>query len=210
MAGSSSWLTEMDGRMKDVIYMGDDIMTVSYLAVLEAVPPIYDKLFPSAVAGIMKSDITNGVAVVREAMAAVPQGKGATLVGMIKYHIETLGKEKCAAEKKNGTKSLLWLNRAATFICLMLRNLSQGMETKDAAYDAYEKVLKPYHGWMTQQVVGNAVSLGPVRDDIYKKMDLTPEAAAEQVPIFCDSMEKLSGQVKQLLVDNDAHFETPA
>lgn len=78
-----------------------------YLAVLEAVPPIYDKLFPSAVAGIMKSDITGGIAVVREAMASIPGGKGATLLGMIKYHIETLGKEKCAAEKKNGTKVCL-------------------------------------------------------------------------------------------------------
>mmetsp|Transcript_36894 Transcript_36894/g.84566 ORF Transcript_36894/g.84566 Transcript_36894/m.84566 type:complete len:211 (+) Transcript_36894:110-742(+) len=210
MANSSSWLMEMNGKMSEVVYMGDDIMTVSYLAVLEAVPPIYDKLFPSAVAGIMKGDITGGVAVVREAMATIPGGKGATLQGMIKYHIETLGKDKCAAEKKNGTKSLLWLNRAATFICMMLRNLSDGMETKDAAYDAYEKVLKPYHGWMTQQVVGNAVSLGPLRDDIYKKMELTHEAAAEQVPAFCSAMEKLSAHVKKLLVDNDAHFETTA
>lgn len=32
-----------------------------------------------------------------------------------------------------------------------------------------------------RQVVGNAVSLGPLREDIYKKMDLTPAAAAEQV-----------------------------
>merc|ERR1719231_139317 len=120
---------------------------------------------------------------------------------MMKHHIETLGKEKCAAEKKNGTKSLLWLNRAATFICMMLRNLSKGMETSEAAYDAYEKVLKPYHGWMTQQVVGNAVSLGPARADIYTKMNLTPEAAAEQVPVFCDAMEKLSTQVKQMLID---------
>lgn len=210
MAAAGNWLEEMNGKMKDVVYMENDIMTVSYLAVLESVPPIYDKLFPSAVAGIMKSDITNGVAVVREAMSSIPGGKGATLLGMIKYHIETLGKEKCAAEKKNGTKSLLWLNRAATFICMMLRNLSKEMETKDAAYDAYEKVLKPYHGWMTQQVVGNAVSLGPVRADIYKKMDLTPEAASAQVPVFCDAMEKLSAEVKKMLVDNDAHFEGAA
>ena len=71
---------------------------------LEAVPPIYDKLFPSAVAGIMKGDITGGVAIVREAMGSIPGGKGATLAGMIKHHISTLGKDKCAAEKKNGTK----------------------------------------------------------------------------------------------------------
>ena len=76
----------------------------SYLSVLEAVPPIYDKLFPAAVAGIMKGDITGGVGIVREAMGTIPGGKGATLAGMIKYHISTLGKEKCAAEKKNGTK----------------------------------------------------------------------------------------------------------
>ena len=60
------------------------------------------------------------------------------------------------------------------------------------------------------KVVGNAVSLGPLRDDIYKKMNLTPESAAEQVPIFCDAMEELSGRVKAMLVKNDAHFETTA
>ena len=68
-------------------------------------PPIYDKLFPSAVAGIMKGDITGGVGPMREAMAEIPGGKGATLEGMIKHHISTLGKDKCAAEKKNGTKA---------------------------------------------------------------------------------------------------------
>ena len=50
-------------------------------------PPIYDKLFPSAVAGIMKGDITGGVGTMREAMAEIPGGKGATLEGMIKHHI---------------------------------------------------------------------------------------------------------------------------
>jgi len=206
----ATWFEEMNTVIEQVVYLESDIMTVSYLAVLEKVPPIYDKLFPSAVAGIMKSDITNGVAVVREAMQTIPGGKGATLLGMIKYHISTLGKEKCAAEKSNGTKSLLWLNRAATFICVMLRNLSKDMATKDAAYDAYEKILKPYHGWMTQQVVGNAVSLGPERDEIIRKMDLTKDSAAQQLPLFCDAMEKLSSHVKQLLVENDAHFESTA
>ena len=52
----------------------------------------------------MKGDITGGVAIVREAMGSIPGGKGATLAGMIKHHISTLGKDKCAAEKKNGTK----------------------------------------------------------------------------------------------------------
>merc|ERR1719201_317395 len=126
-------------------------MTVSYLAVLEGIPPVYDKLFPSAVASIMKGDITGGVGIVREAMASIPGGKGSTLLGMIKYHIELLGPEKCAAEKKNGTKSLLWLNRAACFICMMLRELSNGKETKEAAGIAYKNVLEEYHGWMTRQ-----------------------------------------------------------
>ena len=153
MSGFEHIGKEMDGVIRTP---EGDIMTMSYIGVLQAVPPVYDKLFPMAVAGIMKGDITNGCQVVTETMAEIPGGKGATLLGMIQHQITTLGPEQCDAAKTNGTKSLLWLNRAASFICRLLRLLSEGMESNDAAYKAYEEVLKPFHGWMTQQACGGA------------------------------------------------------
>eukprot|EP00326_Haptolina_ericina_P007043 CAMPEP_0181208404 /NCGR_PEP_ID=MMETSP1096-20121128/22099_1 /TAXON_ID=156174 ORGANISM="Chrysochromulina ericina, Strain CCMP281" /NCGR_SAMPLE_ID=MMETSP1096 /ASSEMBLY_ACC=CAM_ASM_000453 /LENGTH=207 /DNA_ID=CAMNT_0023299465 /DNA_START=31 /DNA_END=654 /DNA_ORIENTATION=+ len=206
-----SWFEHIGKEMDGVIRTPEgDIMTMSYIGVLQAVPPVYDKLFPMAVAGIMKGDITNGCQVVTETMAEIPGGKGATLLGMIQHQITTLGPEQCDAAKTNGTKSLLWLNRAASFICRLLRLLSEGMESNDAAYKAYEEVLKPFHGWMTQQVVGNAVSLGPARAKIFELLDLTPELAAEQVPAFCDKMEALTADVLKMLVDNRANFGSSA
>jgi hypothetical protein len=201
-----AWFETMGKELDAVIRTDADIMTMSYIGVLQAVPPIYDKLFPVAVAGIMKGDITNGCQVVTQAMAEVPGGKGATLKGMIQHHIETLGPQKCAAAKANGTKSLLWLNRAATFISRLLRLLIEGKSSSEAAYAAYEEVLKPYHGWMTQQVVGNAVSLGPNREKIFTQLEITQEQAEKIVPDFCDKMEKLTTEVKEFLVANNAFF----
>ena len=157
-----AWMANMMTHLASVVREpAGDVQTASYLAVLAAVPPIYDQLFPAAVSGIMKGDITGGVATVREAMAAIPNGEGATLLGIVKHQISTLGPAACAAAKANATKSLLWLNRAATFISQLLRALAMGMDSDKAAYMAYSNVLKPYHGWMTEKIVGNAVSYGP-------------------------------------------------
>ena len=64
----------------------------------------------------------------------------------------------------------------------MLRNLTKGMETKDAAYDAYEKVLKPYHGWMTQQARHSnriAITSQPNRNDV--ELDWMPQQMRESI-----------------------------
>jgi len=208
-----SWLEKVNKELDGVIRQGEgdkDVMTMSYNAVLQVVPGIYDKLFPSAVAGIMKGDITNGTKVVQDAMMEIPGGKGQTVLGIIQHHMSTLGPEKCAAAKVNGTKSLLWLNRAAMFICRLLRFLAEGKESNDAAFAAYEEILKPYHGWMTQQVVGNAVSLGPTREKVFEQLGVADATAKDQLIPFCEKMEKLTGDVKQMLIDNKAHFENTA
>ena len=52
------------------------------------------------------------------------------------------------------TKGLLWLKRAMQFLVELLRILHQDKDASvsDAANAAYEKVLKPYHGWITSGV----------------------------------------------------------
>ena len=82
-----------------------------------------------------------------------------------------------------------------------------GMDSDKAAYMAYSNVLKPYHGWMTEKVVGNAVSYGPAREKIFEYMKITAEEMLEQCPPFCDELDKLTEEVKAMLKANQAHFE---
>ena len=73
-------------------------------------------------------------------------------------------------------KSILWLNRASTFIAMFIRGLSDGKEAKLASAEAYDTVLRPYHGFMAKKVVGNAMGLCPAREAILRKFRLPDEA----------------------------------
>ena len=74
------------------------------------------------------------------------------------------------------TKGLLWLKRAMQFLVELLRILHQDKDASvsDAANAAYEKVLKPYHGWITSGVFWGALKLVPSRETLYANLGESP------------------------------------
>ena len=98
---------------------------------------------------------------------------------------------------------------------MMLRNLTKGMETKDAAYDAYEKVLKPYHGWMISKVVGSAMSSAPKKEVILDRLGhpdkpLTDEEAKAQLAAFVTPMKALVTKISDFLEKEGCNFPDKA
>lgn len=210
MASSSTWLHRVIEAMGQIERdSAGQITTESYMRVSEQIPDIYDLLFPSLVASPMKSACVDGVATVREAMASIPGGKGATLLGMVQHQVAETGAEALGVPGvRSGTKSLLWLNRECTYICMLLRLMSMGMEPSQAASQAYDAVLRPYHTFMVRTTVGNAVSLAPARDKLLALLNLGSEQEAiAQITALCELGEPLVEEVKKLLQANSAHFE---
>ena len=206
----TSWLQRVTDAVRKVERDADaNLTTESYLCVSEQLPDVYDLLFPYIVASPMKSACVDGVATVRDALASTPDGKAATLLGLVSHQIAADGAEKLGASgTRSGTKSLLWLNRELTFICMILRLMSLKMEPSQAASQAYELVLRPYHSFMVRTTVGNAVGLAPAREKLMELMGLrTEEDALTQITALCDLGEPLTNEVKEMLKANGAHFE---
>ena len=108
----------------------------------------------------------------------------------------------------NGGKALLWLNRASTLITAIMRGIYEGKDPKVAAGEAYETVLKPYHGFMTKKVVGTALGICPAKEAILQKLQLpTEEAAKEQIAAFLKLMEPLLAAIMAVILKYDIHFE---
>ena len=104
----------------------------------------------------------NGQSIVRKDAEKIGAA-GKTLVSMVKHQVAETGHVKLGTPgETSGTKSLLWLNRELTFICKLIRLLISGREASEAGYEAYDTVIKPYHAWIVQKFVGNAVGYVPL------------------------------------------------
>jgi hypothetical protein len=70
-----------------------------------------------------------------------------------------------AAGNSSCTKGLLWLKRFLEFTLRLLERLAQNAdgELGDAARDAYEKTLRPFHGYLTQAVFTAVLYATPYR-----------------------------------------------
>lgn len=150
----------------------------------------------------------NGQSIVRKDAETI--GAAArTLVGLVKHQVAETGAAKLGTPgETSGTKSLLWLNRELTFICKLIRLLISGREASEAGYEAYETVIKPFHAWIVQKFVGNAVGYVPTIDQLLPLLGIGSREAGHALgAAFCDIMEPLTAEVLALLDAEGAHFQ---
>ena len=104
------------------------------------------------------------------------------------------------------------LNRATTFITLLIDKVAEGKEPSDAASTTYKDVLKPYHGMMTSMVVGKAMSAAPKKEKILEALGpedrpLTEEEAKVQMAAFLTPMKALVTKILDFLKAEECDFD---
>lgn len=109
------------------------------------------------------------------------------------------------------TKGLLWLLRAMRFVERLIRSLSSSKEVtvSEAATDAYNAVLKPYHGWVTYGVFQAAMSALPLsvnRESLVATLGGGEETLAEEGTALVEALGPLLGQVLAFLEAEGCNF----
>ena len=210
-----TWLEDMAKRVSELQRdEAGNILTESYLNVCEGNLAIFTIIFNGYVTAEVGRQIAaankNGQAVVRRDAEKVGAA-GKTLAGLVKAQVAEFGAEKLGTPGEgSGTKSVLWLNRELTFICTLLKLLASGKEASEAGYEAYETSLKPYHTWLLQKLVGNAVGYVPTIDQLLPVLNIKDrEAGKVQCEAFTSVMEPLTAEVLKLLEAEGAHFQGP-
>lgn len=102
------------------------------------------------------------------------------------------------------TKGLLWLKRAMHLVVEILRILHQDKSASvyDAANAAYEKVLKPYHGWITSSVFWGALKLVPSRETLYENLGKT-ESLEDDMGSFVAQFGSILSKINDHLVSRE-------
>lgn len=100
-----------------------------------------------------QQDIINSSGRMRAAAEKLAAAEGGglrvTVDLLIEHELRTIGIPKMRKDTKGGVRNLLWMQRALHFVFTLLKNVFEDMKEatpREAALDAYEKVLKPYHG----------------------------------------------------------------
>ena len=217
---ASLWLVTMAKKLEGVDVSGE-IDIDQYLTVIEAIPPIYDGLFAGVpiVPGQLKNDIAFGIKMMTSKKEELGEGspKKLTLEGMVTKEKAAKGDKwkKMGGDNKTGTRGILWLNRATTFITMLMEKVAGGMEPSAAGAEAYATILKPYHGWMISKVVGSAMSSAPKKEVILDRLGhpdkpLTDEEAKAQLAAFVTPMKALVTKISDFLEKEGCNFPDKA
>ncbi|XP_055841422.1 glycolipid transfer protein [Episyrphus balteatus] len=86
------------------------------------------------------------------------------------HYLEDLIVKNINLDKKYASDSLLWLKRGLRLICTFFENIfndKQNLEIlKKHLQDAYDRTLKPYHGWFVQNTVSVISRWAPTRSQL--------------------------------------------
>ncbi|XP_055909746.1 glycolipid transfer protein [Eupeodes corollae] len=91
--------------------------------------------------------------------------------GKDKFHyLEDLIVKNINMDKKFSSDSLLWLKRGLRLICTFFENMFNDKQSldnlKQHLQDAYDRSLKPYHGWFVQNTVSVISRWAPTRTQL--------------------------------------------
>lgn len=91
---------------------------------------------------------------------------------------------------------LLWIRRSLAFQVQLFESVVWGEEPKDAAYEAYEKQLSPYHGWMLRTVFPASFGQFPNREEF---LSIFSETDDENLSIIVKKLRALVATLNPLL-----------
>ena len=92
------------------------------------------------------------------------------------------------------------------FLVELLRILhaDKNASVSTAANAAYEKVLQPYHGWLTSGVFWGALKLVPTRESLFQKLGES-SSLEEDMGSFVSQFDAVLSKIHTYMVSLDAH-----
>ncbi|KAL3910472.1 MAG: hypothetical protein SGPRY_009046 [Prymnesium sp.] len=137
----------------------------AFLSACKELAGLYDRL--GGFLGAAKQDMLGILTTVSTKTAQLPQLQ--TVEDAMRYDIEHSLTFDHTKNRKGLSFNILWLSRALRFIVFLLANLSPASpsfgdkEAKDCAKDAYERAIKPFHGFLLSNVFSGMMSRVPAR-----------------------------------------------
>jgi len=182
------------------------IPTENFLQVCEAVGHIYQALFMEMIASQLKGDIDNSANSVRQCYLKHPD-KCNTLENLVVHDLKHRGRHEVRNDRSSGIVGLLWAKRAVAFVVMYVELLGStpDITAGECAQATYDKILAPYHGWLTSKFVSTVMGLAPGREDIYSTLGLK-EDPTDAIKDFADTANKVLAEIQRLLDEHDCDF----
>ncbi|KAJ9125352.1 hypothetical protein QFC22_000312 [Naganishia vaughanmartiniae] len=165
---------------KDVHIEGG-VQTDQFCEACDAVIQFFD-LFNNAAFSIVQNDLSSKIAKVRERLAAKPETS------------QTLEQLLIDEKQENvpfATGALTWLLRSLKFTTLGLRlNMAdQKEELSTSMTKAYERTLRPYHGFMIRPLFRLAMNVCPYRAKFYPSLGEPEDVVMQELDQWLAGLE---------------------
>eukprot|EP00922_Rhytidocystis_sp_ex-Travisia-forbesii_P041208 GHVS01061528.1.p1 GENE.GHVS01061528.1~~GHVS01061528.1.p1 ORF type:complete len:268 (-),score=35.54 GHVS01061528.1:125-889(-) len=200
-------VTEAFAKAKD---SGGKIRTLELAMAARTIVPVYGTVFgENMVSSNLKKDIENSSSKVVLALEKF-KDEGQYIEEFILFEIQQRGVEELRKDSTCGVKNLLWMQRALDFIMSFLELLMMGgpeTSSKACAIEAYDKVLKNYHGWLVSRMVTMSFNLCPARQNLLEKLGFPDEADAKSKAAgLMASVRPVLDEVHKLLESQNCIF----
>jgi hypothetical protein len=182
------------------------IPTENFLSVCDGIGGLFEAMFMGMVASQLKADIDNSANNVRLKFLKHPD-KCHTLEDLVIHDLKHRGRHEVRNDRASGTVALIWAKRSVQFVVMYLELLGANPEitASECAQTTYEKVLAPYHGWLTSKFVATVMGLAPDREDIYTKLGLHVEPLLA-INEFVATANPVMAEIQRLLDEHDCDF----
>ncbi|CRG96707.1 glycolipid transfer protein, putative [Plasmodium gallinaceum] len=163
----------------------DEILVLKLCELSNAIYPIYNKIFGDGFLGeTLKKDLKNSSLKVKKAVEKVPE-ETKYVSKMYSYNLKKYENlEKLKKDMDNGLINFMWMKRALEFIVVFLEKCyvtKSSSKLNICAQEAYEEVLKSYHGYITVNLVKLGIKLSPSRENLTKRLGFESNEEAKIV-----------------------------
>ncbi|KAI4839394.1 glycolipid transfer protein [Plasmodium brasilianum] len=190
---------------------GNEIVVLKLCDLCNTIYPIYKKIFGDGfIADMLIKDLKNSSLKVQKAIENFPNETKYVSM-MYSYNLKKYQSiHKLKRDLNNGIINFLWMKRTIEFIVIFLEKCyitNYSSKLSACAMDAYDEVLKSYHGYMTRNIVKLALKLSPSREVLTERLQLGSNEQTKLVLQKCLSIAKpLIDDISKIIERNNCNF----
>ena len=201
-----TFFSDMDPKFPPVVE-DKPLETHAFLEAAKNVPLFFDTM--GAAFKPIKSDVSGNITKL-EKIYNKDTEKYSTFKAMLAEDVE----EKKTRDSNGATIALLWLKRALQFMAHFLKAIAEDADKTERLVpfvgDAYEKVLKPYHGFLARGAFTLVSKATPNRKDLLKSLAFKKEGLDDEVisgmAEFVAALQANLDQIQALYKEMDLDF----
>ncbi|CAG9480501.1 glycolipid transfer protein, putative [Plasmodium vivax] len=191
---------------------GNEIVVLKLCELCNCIHPIYKKIFGDGfIANLLIKDLKNSTSKVQKAVEKIPE-EVKYVSTMYSHNLKKYPNlQKLKNDTDNGIVDFLWMKRTIEFIVIFLEkcyvtNCTSKLNV--CARDAYDQVLKAYHGFATGKVVTLALKLSPSREALTERLQFESNEQAKAHLQGCLSIAKLLiSDISKTIEQSGCNFE---